>query len=216
MININILKNYKAILTVSIVSGVIAALLGLKIFSDTVKLVPVLVTSKDIFADQLITTDNITVKKEPVGSLRADTLLESDIQYLKGMCAKGFIPANTPLRKTMVQPFKNSGISTKIGLEHKDKVVIALEPKLATTIGGALKKNDHVRIKCISKADSSMVLMPPETVVEKALVLEVPQKDSAIDGVLLAVTSDEAHKIEEKMQEGKSFVFELLPAEVVQ
>lgn len=181
----------------------LAALVGVYGYNTVAKMSNVVVASRDIAADETIGDSNITTGKEPAGSLKLDSV--RNIGEIRGMIAKGFIPAGTPLRKSMFISASGAGVAARLSAMDGNKVAIAMPDTVDTSIGKALKKGDKVAVNGTTKAGTRTVLCPV------ADVLEVVDKDNGITAVILALTPTEAEQIAAARASSQSVWCELLP-----
>lgn len=187
----------------SILCGLIAAAIGVYSYNTLIKLVPIVVAAEDIQPNQLITSKAITISKTPRGALLNDSI--QNVEELRNSSAKGFIPAGTPLRKSMFLPLAQSSHSARLAALGEGYIALAVEKQMGTEIGGTVRAGDYVTIKAASK-DATV-----ETLIERAFVLDIPQKDKNIDSIVLAIPPVEADRIAQAEAGGKTIYFELLP-----
>ncbi len=196
-------KNYKIFFVLAVFFAILAAFVGVYGYNTVAKMVPVIVASQDINADEAPTGRMVAMSKEPAGSLKSDSI--TDAKQLKGMVAKGFIPAGTPLRMSMFQPSSGAGLAARLGTLDGDKVAIALPPSADTTVGNSLRRGDKVSVKAAAKDASN------EELTNRAEVLDVPNEESGVNAVVLAVSAADALKIKTAQSSDKFVWCELLP-----
>ncbi len=199
------LKNYRLFFIAAVVCAILAALVGAYGYSNMAKMVTVAVASRDITADEQVNESNVLPGKQPAGSLMPDSV--GSVEEIKGMMAKGFIPAGTPLRQSMFVPIAGAGYAAKLGAMEDDKVALAITDSVETSVGKALKKGDRVTVKSTNRAGDKETLAP------EAIVLDVPDRNNnnSINAVILAVTQEEADKIATSKPQGLTVWCELLP-----
>jgi Flp pilus assembly protein CpaB len=197
------LKNYRTFFIAAVICAVLAALVGVYGYNTVAKMSNVVVASRDIIADESVSETNVTSGKEPAGSLKSDSI--QNISEIKGMVAKGFIPAGTPLRKSMFMSAAGAGTAARLSAMDGNKVAIAVPDSVETSIGKALKKGDKVSVKGATKAGAKVVLCPT------ADVLEVVNKETGITAVILALTPQEAEQIASARATNQNVWCELLP-----
>ncbi len=197
------MKNYRIFFVAAVVCAVLAALVGVYGYNTVAKMDNVVIASRDIIADETASDGNITVGKEPAGSLKADSV--QNINEIKGMVAKGFVPAGTPLRKSMFMQSSGAGAAARLSAMEGNKVAIALPDTIDTSVGKALKKGDKVAVKGATKAGAKTVLCAA------ADVLEVVNKEKDIIAVILALTPTEAEQIATARATNQIVWCELLP-----
>ncbi len=145
--------------------------------------------------DELSIPANVGVGEMQVGSLYRDTIRAAG--QIKGMSAKGFIPAGTVLRESMLQPAVGPIARLKAG-----NVAVSVPNTINTTVAGAVKPGNIVRVKVIDKEAPAT----EKACIEPVEILGVNEK-----GVVVSL--DEAGaKILEEAKVGCVVDFELLPA----
>jgi len=199
------LKNYRAFFIAAVVCAVLAALVGAYGYNTVAKMVTVTVASRDILADELVSDRNASYGKEPVGSLKPDSI--KNINEVKGMVAKGFIPAGTPLRKSMFISVAGAGYAARLGALDGNLVALALPESVDTSVGKAIKRGDKVTVKGSSKNGSNQLMA------QKAEVLDIPNKNTGVNAVVLALSPEEADKIALAKSQGYTIYCELLPVQ---
>ncbi|MFX4261191.1 SAF domain-containing protein [Pelotomaculum propionicicum] len=197
------MKNYKTFFIAAVFCAVMAALVGVYGYNTVAKMATVAVASKDIMADEIASDKNITIGKEPAGSLKEDSI--RNMSDLKGMVAKGYIPAGTPLRKSMFMANAGAGVAARLGTLDGNLVAVAVPESTDTSVGGSLKRGDKVTVKSASRAGAKETLSP------KAEVLDVPNKETGVTAVLLALTPAEAERIAQARATTQTVWCELLP-----
>lgn len=162
--------------------------------------VEVAVARVDINLDDEVSIPvNVGVGEIQVGSLYNDTIRSAS--QLKGKSAKGFIPAGTVLRESMLQPAVGPIARLKNG-----NVAVSVPNTINTTVAGAIKPGNIVRIKIINKA-STIDKTPPMEIasIEQVEILAVNEK-----GVVVSLNEAGARTLEEA-KVGYTIDFELLP-----
>lgn len=196
-------KNYRLFFIITVIAAVAAALIGAYGYNTVARMVPVVVASQDINPDEMPTSKLVTMGKEPAGALKGDTITR--FEDLQEMVARGYIPAGTPLRKSMFQPAAGAGISAKLATMNNGCVAVAVGATIDSTVGNAVKRGDKVSIKATMKGGTAVLLAP------NAEILDIPAREGS-SAVILAVTPQEAEKIEISRANGMLVWFELLPA----
>jgi Flp pilus assembly protein CpaB len=145
--------------------------------------------------DELSVPINVGVGEMQIGSLYSDTIRSAE--QLKGKSARGFIPAGTVLRESMLQAAVGPIARLKAGY-----VAVSVPNTINTTVAGAVKPGNSVRIKIIDKES------PPneKACIEPVEILAVNEK-----GVVVSLDKAEARVLEEA-KVGFVIDFELLPA----
>lgn len=199
-------KNYRVYFIGSLIIAIVVALLAAYAYNTVAKMVPVAVAARDIRADETPTEKSVVMGNEPAGSLKPDSI--TNIAELKSTVAKGFIPAGTPLRKSMFQPVNGAGVAARLGAMGSNLVAVAVAPSADTTVGNTIKRGDKVIVKAAKAAAVEMISQSAEV-----LDLPVSSNDSknGINAVVLAVPVTEADKIVAAKVNGFTVYCELLP-----
>jgi len=193
------MKNYKLFFIGTVVFALIAAAIFAYGYNNVNRMVNVAVAGTDIHPDETATPQNVVLGKTPRGALQSDTILKPS--ELANMCAKGYIPAGTILRKSMFQPVAKAGIPAKLAA-MKGRVALAIPSDIETTVGETIRPGDAVDIMASVKGQTVKVGTD-------VTVLAVPREESK--AVVLAVTPKEADNILSAQSDGKSIALLLLP-----
>lgn len=187
----------------AILCAVMAALVGVYGYNTVARMTTIAVASKDIVVDEIAGETNVAIGKEPAGSLKDDSV--RSVSELKGMVAKGYIPDGTPLRRSMFMTSAGAGVAARLGALDGNLVAIAVPESVETSVGSSLKRGDKVTVKGATRAGAKETLSP------KAEVLDVPDKETGVTAVLLALSPAEAERIAQARATSQTVWCELLP-----
>lgn len=145
----NLFKDPRVVIAIAILCGLVAVILFYQKYNDIMMTKKVLVAKQDIKLDNLLSSKNAVFDGKPSGGLPNDYIVNED--EVQDKVAKGFIPAGTTIRKSMLKDNKGIGIEAKLG-ENPQLIATSFEADLYTTIGGQLKIGSIVTVKALLKS----------------------------------------------------------------
>lgn len=161
-------KNYKVFILAAVILALAAALIGVRTVQNYAGSTKVLIASKDMQPEQLVTADNLAWANVPRGALYDDTAVNPT--QAQGLIAKGFIPKDTVLRQSMLDTPNRATIPGKLAELSKNGeryYAVGIPNTIFTSVAGELRTGDLVDIYLNSNltplAKDSLVLagIPP-------------------------------------------------------
>ncbi|MFZ5642558.1 MAG: SAF domain-containing protein [Bacillota bacterium] len=196
------LKNYKLIILVATMFGLLAVYLCHSYLSDKVGLRPVVMVKEDVQAGTALTDERLKVEMLPKGGVNGDVL--KNINEAAGKYSKGYIPANTPLRASMI----GTGVSGN-PLEdlsrYPGRVLLGLDYKVDTTAGYVVRPGALVDVDTITKKEAGG---EKKTVISGAPVLYSGGQGSnqSKQSVVIAINQEEKQNYLLARSSGAEFI----------
>lgn len=210
----NIFRNYKLWLILSVVLAVSAGIAAVFAIRAYVGTVPVLAAKADIQDGHIMMKEDLTTVDCAKGNLYPDTL--TDVKEVIGLAAKGYIPAGTILRGAMFAPaedYKTASLLKKLG---KDYRAIAIPNSILTNVAGMLNPGDKVTVYVISKNFDKKLKLLSNCLVLQSGTIQTPDGTEETPGIVLALPEKDAEVIIDYLPGGKreaTFVVTLQPVE---
>lgn len=193
-------KNYRLMLLIGLICGGLAAFGAVTAVNQKVGAVPAVVAAKDIEGHQVLAAGDVTVVPVPKAALYKDTL--PAVGQAVGQVARGFIPAGTVIRASMLLPPAKAGISGLLS-DYPGLVALAVKADIETNLAGVLQPGDKVQVMARYKDAKGGRY---EVLASSAPVLVVNDK-----GVLLGLTPEENSRYQQALAGGAAISFALLP-----
>jgi Flp pilus assembly protein CpaB len=195
------LKNWRLMLILGLVLGLAALVLFGRAYRDVTKVRPVVKASGDIQAGEKISKKNLK-QDEVSGALPEDAVTRPE--EILDLAAKGFIPGDTVLRKSMFQEFAGEGVEGELA-RLPGYLGVAFAADIYTTVGGNVLKGSVVTVSIVNKAEKKA-----EDVGENVKVLSAGGSDkSDTRSVTLALTKEQYARVKEALAGGCTFIFAL-------
>ncbi|GEA16302.1 hypothetical protein E308F_25460 [Moorella sp. E308F] len=192
-------KNYRLMLLIGLICGGLAAFGAVTAVNQKVGAVPAVVAAKDIEGRRALAAGDLTVSLLPRSALYKDAL--ASVSQAVGQVARGFIPAGTVMRASMLLPPDKAGISGILS-EYPGLVAVAVKVDIETNLAGALQAGDKVQVIARHKDAGGG---RHEVVASAAPVLAVNDK-----GVILGLTPEENGRYQQALAGGAAISFALL------
>jgi len=205
---LQITRNYKLWLAVSVFLAALAALITITTIQKYTGTVRIVAAKTDIQSTSMI-TGNVLMYKE---ILRMDLYPDAvtDPRQIGGMIAKGFIPNGTFLRASMFEIPTVAQMSGKIGFMGKNYRAVALPKQLSTTVASTLNEDDIVDIYIKEKEIANN--KPKVTrIAEDVQVVRCRYGEESGEGVVLAIKEDEIKQVLPYFYETGNITFALKP-----
>lgn len=198
------------ILVISIVAGLVAAVLSVSFLRGMAQTTTVLVATQEIQPFTALTPEMYTKQQLPTKAVPADAI--TDTAMLEGRYARTLVPAGTPLRAALLA--SASGHASSLAAQLTDSGIpgtraLAIPVDEATGVGGTLEPGDHVDVIAAVKIDRTNA--PPVTmskVIARAVpVLAKTAGDATTKGtIVLQVTPAQAEEIAFSQMAGKVYL----------
>ncbi|CEP67162.1 Pilus assembly, Flp-type CpaB [Moorella glycerini] len=193
-------KNYRLMLTIGLICGGLAAFGAVTAVNQKVGAVPAVVAAKDIEGHQVLAPGDLTVVPVPRAALYKDAL--PAVSQAVGQVARGYIPAGTVMRASMLLPPAKAGASGLLS-DYPGLVALAVKADIETNLAGVLQPGDKVQVMARYKDARGGRY---EVLASSAPALVVNDK-----GVLLGLTPEENGKYQQALAGGAVISFALLP-----
>lgn len=193
-------KNYRLILIAALVFGALAVAGTMYTVKNEIGAVPVVVAYQDLDGvsnHKVITPDDIRIDPKPRADLYPDAL--TSLNQAEGWVPRGYIPAGTVLRASMLLPPDKAGLSGILA-HYPGCEAVALQTGLETNVAGTVLPGDMVEVTARYK-DGQV-----EKLFNSVPVLQVNDK-----GLVLALTSDQNTQYQQAISKGAAIVCALLP-----
>ncbi len=164
-LKMNLLKDYKAWMALTIVLAVAAGILSVWLINSYASTVPVLVNSTDLDLGVIVQPQSLAQAQCSRGNLYQDAALSS--AQVAGKAAKGFIPAGTILRLSMFTDPQQTATASRLAALGKDYEAVAIPSGMNTTVAGTLNVDDRVDVYVYPKNASGQ-----QKIISGALVLQ--------------------------------------------
>jgi len=184
------MRGYRIWVIVAVVCALGAAYLSMRTIQGYVGQTSVIVAAKDLSPDQVITANDLQWATYPKGALYRDTVL--DPSQAEGYVAKGFVPAGTVLRGSMLAPGYTAAIPGRLAQLGKDGTkyfALALPENVLTTVGGQVFTGEHVDVYLTG---NTTPLAQDATVLYG---IQSTQTASAQQGIVIAVDTQQEQAI---------------------
>jgi hypothetical protein len=197
------LKNYRIMLGIALLLFIITMIFSARFYRQLSSSQVVIKATKDMTSGQQVTED-LLKPAENFGTLPADVVMQKD--EIAGLYPKGFIPADTVLRKSMFQD-KNSGIGIEGELKNLPGLwAVSFSADIYTTVGGNIVNGSSVVVYLIDTSETRS-----EKVGEGIKVLSAASQDSTQKSVTLALKPEQSDRVAECLARGCTFLFALQP-----
>ncbi|OAT83697.1 SAF domain-containing protein [Desulfotomaculum copahuensis] len=190
-------KNYRLMLIFALVFGALAVAGSIYTVQNKIGAVPVVVAYQNLDDQKVITPGDIRVEPIPRAALYPDALTSPN--QAVGWVARGYIPAGTVLRASMLLPPDKAGLSGKL-VRYPGQEGVALQAGLETDVAGSVRPGDMVEVTARYKDGQA-----------ERLFNAVPVLQASDKGLVLALTSDENIQYQKALSKGAAIVCALLP-----
>jgi len=180
------LRGYRLLVVLAVVCALGAALLSLRTIQAYVGQVEVIAAATNLSPDQMISSNDLQWVSFPKGALYGDTVL--DPSHAEGYVLRGFVPAGTVLRQSMLEPGAVASIPGKLAQLSKDGTqyfAVALPENIFTTVGGQLQTGERVDVYL----STTPTPLASDVVVLSGIPVSTNQPASAQQGIVVAVDS---------------------------
>ena len=190
-------KNYRLMLITALFAGALAVAGSIYTIQNKIGAVPVVVAYQDLNDQKVIAPGDIRIEQRPRSALYPDAL--SSPEQAVGWVARGYIPAGTVLRASMLLPPDKAGLSGELD-HYAGREGVALQAGLETNVAGSVRPGDMVEVTARYKDGQA------ERLFDAIPVLSVNEQ-----GLVLALTSDENLQYQRALSRGAAIVCALLP-----
>lgn len=199
----NFLKNWRLMLVLGLILGLAALAIFAKAYREATMLRLVVKAAGDIQAGQEMTAKMLRAE-EISGTLPQDVVTRPE--EIVGLAAKGFIPGDTVLRRSMFGNFAGAGVEGELA-QMPGHFGVAFAADIYTTVGGNVVKDSVVTVKVINKTEKKT-----DEVGQNIKVLAVSGGDGRdAKSVTLALTREQVDMVSEAHAKGCTFIFALQP-----
>jgi len=201
--NNSLFKNYKLIIGLAVIFGLLAVYSVHSYTSKKVSLRPAVLVKEDIEAGHQITEDDLVLEMKPQGGINSDVF--SNPKDAAGQVAKGFIPKNTPLRASMTGTGV-SGNPVEDLARFPGRVLLGFDYKVDTTAGYVTKAGVLVDVDSVKKKESGG---QQKSIISGAPVLYVSGQGNSQSGkqsVVIGVLPEEKKNYLDARSEGADFI----------
>ncbi|HHW44750.1 Flp pilus assembly protein CpaB [Desulfofundulus thermobenzoicus] len=188
------LKNYRLMLVVGLICGILAAAGAIITVNQKIGALPAVVAARDIDQQRLLAPEDLKVVPVPRAALYKDAIPAAD--RLVGWVSRGFIPAGTVLRQGMLLPPDQAGVSGILAAKYPDRLAVAVKADVETNVAGTVRPGDLVRVVARYKSGQGKEGRQ-ETIADNIPVLAVNDK-----GVVIGLTAPENEKYNKAMADG--------------
>jgi Flp pilus assembly protein CpaB len=161
----NLLKDYKAWLVLTIVLALAAGILSVWLINSYIGAETVLVNNIDLDRGAVVQPQALAQAQCPRGNLYPDAVV--NVGQIAGKAAKGFIPAGTILRLSMFTDPQLTAPASRLTVLGKDYEAVAVASGMNTNVAGTLNVDDRVDVYVYPKDAPG-----PEKIISGALVLQ--------------------------------------------
>lgn len=207
----NVFKNYRYWLLAAAVFAVLAAVAAIQTVRSFAGVVQVVAVKRDVAANEMLTANDLTLVEQAKGSLYPDVVAAP--RDAAGMVARGFIPAGTVLRRSMLMPPQQAGVAGSVAALGGDYVAVAVPNTLGTTVAGTLAAGNRVDIYSRASDKEPPVKVAADVLVLQAGTVQTSQGAQPTQGVILALAAKDLDKVLPYFTGGKenSLTFVLKP-----
>ena len=204
-------KNFKYWLLVAAVFAVLAAVGSVQAVRQFAGAVQAVAVKRDVQAGEVLTQNDLVTVEQARGTLYRDAVLSA--RDAAGMAARGFVPAGTVLRRSMLVPPQMAGVAGSLASLGPGYVAVAVPNTLGTTVAGTLESGNRVDIYSRSGDKEPPVKAASDVLVLRAGVVRTAQGEQPVQGVVLAVPAGDLDKLLPYITGGKeaSLTFVLKP-----
>lgn len=205
------MKNFKYWLLVAVVFAVLAAVGSVQAVRQFAGVVQAVAVKRDVQAGEVLTQNDLVMVEQARGTLYKDAVLLA--RDAAGMAARGFVPAGTVLRRSLLVPPQMVGVAGSLTSLGSGYVAVAVPNTLGTTVAGMLESGNRVDIYSRSSDKEPPVKAASDVLVLRTGVVRTAQGEQPVQGVVLAVPAGDLDKLLPYITGGKeaSLTFVLKP-----
>lgn len=207
----NALKNFRYWLLAAVVFAAVAAVGSVQAVRSFAGAVQAVAVKRDVQAGEVLTQNDLTLVEQARGTLYGDAVLSP--RDAAGMAVRGFLPAGTVLRRSMLVPPQQAGVAGAVASLGPGYVAVAVPNTLGTTVAGTLEAGNRVDIYSRASDKEPPVKVASDVLVLRAGTVRTREGEQPTQGVVLAVPEADLPKLLPYVTGGKeaSLTFVLKP-----
>lgn len=207
----NALKNFRYWLLAAVVFAAVAAVGSVQAVRSFAGAVQAVAVKRDVQAGEILTQNDLTLVEQARGTLYGDAVLSP--RDAVGMAVRGFLPAGTVLRRSMLVPPQQAGMAGAVASLGPGYVAVAVPNTLGTTVAGTLESGNRVDVYSRASDKEPPVKVASDVLVLRAGAVRTREGEQPTQGVVLAVPEADLPKLLPYVTGGKeaSLTFVLKP-----